>query len=223
LLVALAVRRSIALTFADYSGQPVPPGQLSEVELTSGGTRVNLTGPAIAAAVPLLAQTATQIGNAWQPRELRYTVTTVRLNGSNAVFAGQQSFNPNGAASWRISLAVFAIKVTVRDVVFGSSISSSAWVTRPDGHRYPVHLAAGAPTVLASLVRGSYDLQVKAAVVGSHTRLLVSRTDRVNLRVITRKDALAVVLAVALLGGGVVWLGLSLRRSAGQRSGGVDQ
>jgi hypothetical protein len=222
LLVALAVRRSVELNFVDASGQPVPASQVSEVDVTSGGTRVNLTGPNIAEPVSLLAQTATQDGSVWESRQLTYAVSAVRLNGSNAVFAGRQVFSPNTAANWRVSLAVFPIKVIVRDVLFGSRISSSAWVTRPDGYRYPVQLGAGAPAVLTSLVRGSYDLQVKAAVIGSHTRLVVSRADQVNLRVITRTDALVILLAVLALSGGIVWLGISLRRSFGG-SGSVDQ
>jgi hypothetical protein len=221
-LVALAVRRPVELSFSDASGRPVPANQLSQVEITSGGTRVNLTGPAIAQPVSLLAQTATQNGRVWESRQLTYTVSTVSLNGSNAVFAGRQALNPNTASSWRISLAVYAIKVTVHDVLFGSRISSSAWVTRPDGYRYPVHIGAGTPTTLTSLVRGSYDLHVKAAVIGSHTRLLVSRSDQVNLRVITRMDAVVILLAVGALAGGVVWFGLSLRRSFGRRSGSAN-
>jgi hypothetical protein len=222
LLVALAVRRTVQFGFVDASGQSVPASQVSEVKVTSGGTSANLTGPDIAKPVSLLAQTATEDGKVWQSRQLTYTVSTVRINGSNAVFAGRQAFNPNTAASWRISLAVFPIKIAVRDVLFGSRISSSAWVTRPDGSRYPVHLGAGAPTVLTSLVRGSYDVQVRAAVIGSHTRLLVSRPDQVNLRVITRTDVLVMLFAVLALGGGVVWLGLHFRRSLRRRSGSVE-
>ncbi len=224
LLVALAVRRPIELSFADASGTLVPADEVNQVQLTSGGTTVNLSGRALIQPVPVLAQTATQDDGIWQSRQLTYAVSTVRVNGSNAVFAGRQRFNPNTAASWRVSLAVFGVKVTVRDVLFGSRVSSAAWVTRPDGHRYLVHLGSGAPTVLASLVRGSYDLQVKAAVVGSRTRLLVSRDDQVNLRVVTRMDALVILLTLLALCGGIVWFGLSLRRrSLGRRMKRVDQ
>lgn len=212
LLVALAVRRSVQLSFTDASGRRVPPSRLSKVELSSGGTAVDLTGQAIGQPVSLLAQTATQDGKDWQMRQLTYSVSAVRLDGSNAVFPGRQRFNPNTTGNWAISLAVFNLKVAVHDVLFGMSVGSSASITRPDGTRYSVHLQAGPPTVLESLVRGNYDLRVKSAVLGGRNHLLVTRNDHVNLRVVTKLDVLVIfVLGVALCGG-VLWLGIKLRR-----------
>ena len=148
---------------------------------------------------------------------MTYAVAAVHLDGSNAVFAGKQRFSPTISRTWPISVAVFNLKVTVHDAIFGNKISTSVWVTRPDGARYRVKLGAGAST-LTSLVRGNYDLEALSAVYGSHTKLLVSRNDKVDLRVITRLDLVAMILAVVAVAVAVVMLGrylriLQLRRS----------
>ncbi len=217
-LAVLTVRRPVSLAFRDASGAPVSPGRISEVRLQGGGATVTLTGREIGEPVSLLSGVATQVDRVWQPRRLTYAIVAVHLEGSNAVFAGKQRFSPTTSATWHISVAVFNLHVTVRDVVFGRRISSSVWVTRPNGEGYGVHLGAAAPTVLTSLVRGSYDLQAKAAVYGSHTKVLVSRNDSVDLRVVTRLDVIVMVLALALVAGSVIVFGRMLRGAQVQRS-----
>ena len=218
LLAVLAVRRPVSLSFRDASGAPVPPDRIKEVRLEGGGSTVILKGSEIGQPVSLLAGVATQVNRVWEPRQLTYAVAAVHLDGSNAVFAGKQRFNPTISRTWPISVAVFNLKVTVHDAIFGNTISTSVWVTRPDGARYRVKLGAGAST-LTSLVRGNYDLEALSAVYGSHTKLLVSRNDKVDLRVITRLDLVAMILAVVAVAVAVVMLGrylriLQLRRSA---------
>lgn len=217
-LAVLTVRRPVSLAFRDASGAPVSPGRISEVRLQGGGATVTLTGREIGEPVSLLSGVATQVDRVWQSRRLTYAIVAVHLEGSNAVFAGKQRFSPTTSATWHISVAVFNLHVTVRDVVFGRRISSSVWVTRPNGEGYGVHLGAAAPTVLTSLVRGSYDLQAKAAVYGSHTKVLVSRNDSVDLRVVTRLDVIVMVLALALVAGSVIVFGRMLRGAQVQRS-----
>ena len=218
-LAVLAVRRPVSLAFKDASGAPVSPARISEVRLQGGGATVTLTGKQIGEPVSLLSGVATQVDRVWQPRRLTYAIVEVHLEGSNAVFAGKQRFNPTTSATWHISVAVFDLKVTVRDVVFGTRISSSVWVTRPNGKGYGVQLGAGgAATALTSLVRGSYDLQAKAAVYGSHTKVLVSRNDSVDLRVVTRLDVIVMALALALVAGSVIVFGRMLRGAQVQRS-----
>jgi hypothetical protein len=218
-LAVLAVRRPVSLAFKDASGAPVSPARISEVRLQGGGATVTLTGKQIGEPVTLLSGVATQVDRVWQPRRLTYAIVEVHLEGSNAVFAGKQRFSPSTSATWHISVAVFDLKVTVRDVVFGTRISSSVWVTRPNGKGYAVQLGAGgAPTALTSLVRGSYDLQAKAAVYGSHTKVLVSRNDSVDLRVVTRLDLIVMVLTLVLVAGSIIVFGRMLRGAQMQRS-----
>lgn len=219
-LAVLTVRHPVSLTFKDASGAPVPSSRITEVRLQGGGNTIILKGADVAEPVSLVSSVATQVERIWRPRQVTYSVTAVTMDGSDAVFAGRQRFNPN-AARWSIALAVFNVKVTVRDVVFGRQITSSAWVTRPDGQRFQVDLGKGGATVLTSLVRGNYDLQALSAVYGSHTKLLVSRNDVVKLRVVTRLDLIVMILALVALAGSVIVLGRILRKRRTPRSGGA--
>jgi hypothetical protein len=216
-LAALMIRRPVSLSFKDAVGAQVPVGRISELRLEGGGATVVLTGDEIAQPVSLVSGVARQVEAVWQPKEVTYAVADVRMDGGAAVFAGQQRFNPSTTANWRVSLSVFDLKVTVRDVIFGTRISSPAWVTRPDGQRYRIELAARQATVLPSLVRGDYDLEAESAIYGSHTKLLVSRNDEVDLRVVTGLDVVIFALTTVSLIASVLVLGRFVQRGRGRR------
>jgi len=218
LLATLAVRRPISLTFTDGNGRPVPATRISEVRLQGGGQTLPLTGPQLTRPVWMVSELATQVEGVWQPRKVTYSVASVRLDGGDAVFTGQQRFDPNTSTTWPIALAVFDVTVTVRDVLFGQRISTSVWVTKPDGARYRVRVGSGSGTVLDSMVRGPYDLKAGAAVYGARTKLLVSRNDQVNLRVVTALDVVVIVFVLVLLAAALVLLGRQLRKAHARRA-----
>ncbi len=219
LVAALAVSRPVSLSFADRTGGTVPADRVGGVVLTGGGKTLKVTSAQLQDHVSLLAERARLVHGVWKPQQVTYTVTSVDVEGSDAVFAGQQHFNPNHASSWPIALSVFNVSVTVRDVLFGSRVGSAATVTRPDGVQYAVQLDGDQPTVLRSLVRGQYVLTTKSAVAGARSTILVSKSSDVELRVVTLRDVLVLGGLTVILGISVVWLG---RRWAQRpRSGGV--
>jgi hypothetical protein len=111
-----------------------------------------------------------------------------------------------------VRLAVFSLTVTAHDVLFGAGVSSRVSVTRPDGSAYTVHLGAGSATVLTSMVRGLYAVDVHEAVVGARTTVLVSRNDRVDVRIMTPLDAVVIAVAGLLLVVAAVFGGRRLAR-----------
>jgi hypothetical protein len=215
LVAALAVSRPVSLTFTDPAGQPVPSDRVSEVQLDGGGSTVKVTGAQLADPVSLLSARGKLVDGVVKPQQVTYSVTRVTLDGGNAVFAGQQRLNPNSASDWPISVSVFDVTVTARDVLFGSRVTSTAYVSRPDGGRSAVQLSRGRPTVLRSLVRGGYTLTTQAAVVGANTNILVSKNSDVELRVVTLLDA--VVLVLLLIGMAVSVVLVGRRRRPGSR------
>jgi hypothetical protein len=176
---------------------------------------VKVTGAQLADPVSLLSARGKLVDGVVKPQQVTYSVTRVTLDGGNAVFAGQQRLNPNSASDWPISVSVFDVTVTARDVLFGSRVTSTAYVSRPDGGRSAVQLRRGRPTVLRSLVRGGYTLTTQAAVVGANTNILVSKNSDVELRVVTLLDA--VVLVLLLLGMAVSVVLVGRRRRPGSR------
>ncbi|MDT4933964.1 MAG: hypothetical protein QOK11_1856 [Pseudonocardiales bacterium] len=217
LLASLSVFRPVTLRFEDLQGLPVDPARITQVRLEGGGSIIRLDGSEILQPVSLLALHATEAANVWQARRITYSMSVVRLDGSNAVFRGRQRFDPNSSGVWPVRLAVFSLTVTAHDVLFGAGVSSRVSVTRPDGSAYTVRLGAGSATVLTSMVRGLYAVDVHEAVVGARTTVLVSRNDRVDVRVMTPLDAVVIALAGLLL---VVAAVLGGRRLARRRDRG---
>ena len=136
LMVALAVSRPVSLTFTAPDGQAVPVGRVTGVQLTGGADSVQVGRAQLGRPVPLLASVGKLVGGVWTPEPVTYAVAGVAIEGADAVFAGQQRFRPVDAATWPIAVSVFDVSVTARDVLFGSRLRSTAYVSRPDGVRF---------------------------------------------------------------------------------------
>ena len=207
LIAALAVSRPVSLSFAAPDGRAVSVQRVAEVQLTGGRGTVMVKGAQLQDPVSLLSIEPKLVDSTWKPQQVTYSVARVSVEGSDAVFAGQQRFNPNTAQKWPISVSVYDVNVTVFDVIFGNRLSSPAYVTRPDGLRYAVHLGAQRPALLPSLVRGEYTLTAKSAVIGASSKILVSKNSHIELRVFTLTDVLVLLLFALGMSLSVVMLG----------------
>jgi hypothetical protein len=222
LLAALAVSRPVSLGFTDSHGRSISASRISEVKITGGGSIIKISGAQLESPVFLLSEQGKLVNGGWKPVQVTYTVTQVTVDGSDAVFAGQQRFNPNTSSEWPISVSAFDLSVTVRDVLFGSRVASAAKVTRPDGVQYAVRFGDGEPTVLRSVVRGEYTLTTRSAVVGSISKILVSKNSDVEIRVVTLPDVLVLGLVMLGASASLVLLGVRMSRRSRTRRAGVD-
>jgi hypothetical protein len=211
LVLALEVSRPVTLAFHDPKGHDIAPERVTEVVLTTGDQTVSTTGvQAAGEGVMVAAQTARQIDGAWKVLPVTYSVKAVTVDGAQAVFAGQQRFSHGQATTWPVSLSVYDVSVTVRDVLFGTRIESVVDVTKPDGTSKPVLVASDGVTTLPALVRGEYVLTNRSAAVGASSALLVSRSQQVDMRVVTRADvlvlgALGITVCLGLVLAGQAW------------------
>jgi hypothetical protein len=210
LVAALAVSRPVSLSFTDPAGRAVSAQRVAEVRLSGGGSTVTVSRAQLQDPVSILSNQAKLVEGTWKAQQITYSVARVTVEGSDAVFAGQQRFNPNDASHWPISVSVFDLSVTVRDVLFGSRVTSPAEVTRPDGVQYGVQLGGEGPTLLRSLVRGEYTLTTQSAVLGASSKILVSKNSDAELRVLTLPDVL--VLMLLMLGTSVSVVVIGRRR-----------
>jgi hypothetical protein len=221
LVVALAVSRPVSLSFKDPAGRAVSAERVGEVRLTGDGRTVSVSGAQLQDTVSLLSDQAKLVDDTWTAQQVTYSVSSVSVEGSDAVFAGQQRFNPNTASHWPISVSVFDLGVTVRDVLFGRGVSSAAEVIRPDGKRYAVQLGGQGSTLLRSLVRGEYTVTTQSAVLGGTSKILVSKNYDVNLQVVTLPDLVVLLLLMIGVSVSVVMLGRrTIRGSSSRRAGG---
>ena len=223
LIAALEVRRDVRLRFVDLLGEKVPANRVQQVDLSGGGPMITLTGRQVRDPVSLPESIATEVAGHWQTRPVTWSVSAVRFDGGDAVFAGKQRYSPNAGRAWYVALSVFRVRVAVRDALFGSGVGSSVWITGPDGRGFPLRVGSASPGVVPAMVRGLYDLRVDAAVFGKHTKVLVSRDDLVQVRVVTPLDIAVFALAVLLIGACLVLLGgvvprrrLRRRRGSGE-------
>jgi hypothetical protein len=216
LVVALEVSRPIRLRFVDERGVAVPTHRVSAVQLHSGQRSVTVQGAAVRQPIMLGAAIAERAGTEWRVNRIAFTITSVTVDGGEAVFAGQQRFEPVSAAVWTVRLAVFTITVTARDALFGTRVGSTLLVTRPDGAILRrVTVGVRTPALLPSIVRGDYDLRVQAALIGGTTPVHISRDDHLDLRVVTRLDAIAVAAFVALLVAAAMYAAARVTRAEG--------
>lgn len=221
LLLALSVSRPVHLDFRDSRGDPVPRGRVSRVRLDQAGRTITLRHPDRPGPVWLTATVAANVRGHWTPRRVAYSVRSVLVDGSNAVFDGRQHFAA-ADSRWRVRLSVFPLAVTVSDALFGHPTGSALELRLPDGRVRGYRIGAGEPTVIPGLVRGLYRVDVGAAVVGSRSSLLVSRTGAADLRVITALDVAVVLAGLALVAGGLVALGrVFVRRTDPAARGGA--
>ncbi len=222
LLVALAVRRPVWLTFRDPRGRPVPASRVDLVELSGAGQVRTLTGGEVGAPVSLLSEQARLVNGTWQAQPVSYVVTKVSLDGANAVFSGQQRFDAAKTRIWPIEVSVYDLRVSVRDVILGHLVGSRAWVGQPDGERTYLRWSTSGPTQLHALVRGTYVIHTNAAVLGSDARVLVSRSDDVQIRVVTALDVAMVAMSALALAAVLIVLGRLAQRRRKATGGGGD-
>jgi hypothetical protein len=202
LLIALRVSDPVTFEFVDPNGHPLSSARVDEVDLNQGGRTRTISRQELAGPVMLPSSIARQVHGIWQVRRLNYSIQAVSVNGANAVFSGRQRFEPGGKTTWRVNLSVYDLAMTVRDSLLGRRVGSVVQVTFPDGKQRRLYVGDGQPTVLSSLVRGMYQLDVGAAVIGSEQTVLVSRDSSGDFRVITRLDlVLCAVVGLALVGG----------------------
>jgi hypothetical protein len=221
LVAALAVSRPVSLSFTDPAGRAVSAQRVAQVQLSGDGNTVTVSGAQLQDPVSLLSDQAKLVDSTWKAQQVTYSVARVTLEGSDAVFGGLQRFNPNTASDWRISVSVFDVSVSVRDVLFGRGVTSAVEVIRPDGIRHAVQLTGQGPTLLSSLVRGEYTLTTQSAVFGASSKILVSKNSAFELRVVTLPDVLVLVLLMLAISVSVVMLGRrSMRRSSSRWAGG---
>ncbi|MGZ4616334.1 MAG: hypothetical protein ACXV4A_12320 [Actinomycetes bacterium] len=214
LVVGLAVSRPVRLTFQTPSGETLDPHRVKRAVLDGGvGRKVTVSGADLADPVWLVAQSAHRTDGGLAIRPVVYRVSEVMVDGSNAVFAGQQQFTAARTEQWTVDVAVFDINVASKDLIFGTGTGGSLRVTRPDGKAFTVRLKEGHSATLPALVRGAYLVKVTPSIASASDNVLVSRSTSVELKVLTLLDVAVVIVA----GIGVLLALYTLRRWTAKR------
>ncbi len=209
LLIALQVSHPVRFEFVDPDGHTLSPGRVDKVVLNQGGRTRTIRQNELADPIFLPSSLARHVHGVWRTRRLDYSIRAVSMGGANAVFAGRQRFDPRDP-TWQVQLSVYDLTLTVHDSLLGRRVGSVVQVTMPDGDKQRLSVGDDKPSVLRSLVRGMYRVDIDAAVIGSKQTVLVSQDSRGDFRVITRLDLVLVAVVAVLFVGGLIFIGRRL-------------
>lgn len=136
---------------------------------------------------------------------VRYSIKQALVGGSNVVNQAQQRFYPAHTRHVTTRLLLYSARVSVRDFLLGTAAGNRLQLVYPNGTRaaYSLH---GDELRLASLPRGTYQVEVRGGGYVPTVSLALSRNQVLRVRVISYLDmflflvmALAAMAALALV------------------------
>jgi hypothetical protein len=204
--VAFQETRTVRLSFVDQASKPVDPARIGTVTLHSdaGGTRT------VAGAGPVDLVTSGPAGGDGPPvaKEPTYSVQSVTIDGANVVNVGEQRFRPGREEKvLEIVVLLRSAHFRVRDRLLGTPVPTSVEITYPDGRVEETSTDANGEVILPNLARGTYRVAALGQVYAVDQELTLSRSQFVDISVLTVLDAVIAggigVLVLALL----LWIG----------------
>ena len=155
----------------------------------------------------------------WRRRSISYTVQEVRAHGVNVVHRNQQRFKPVRTPRVQVRALFFSARVTVRDALFARRVGRAVVVRFPDGHAERRPLDDTGHVLLTGLARGEYQVSVDGPGLSFARPVSLSRSQDVDLRVISRLDVVVVggTLLVVVVGLAVAHRVLRRRRRRSRR------
>jgi hypothetical protein len=216
LKVAFRESRRIAFSFVDQANRPVDPARVDSITLRSDTGRSQEL-PATDT-VALIAVRPTVGNGQLVAREATYSVQSVSIDGTNVVNVGEQRFRPSQVGS-RVAVVVLlrSARFRVQDRLLGTPIATVVHLDLPDGTRQDHPTDASGELVLENLARGTYTVSVAGQAYSIQQELALSRSQFVDIYVLSHFDA--TVLGAAFLLGLVGLLALGRWRSMQPRAG----
>jgi hypothetical protein len=152
-------------------------------------------------------------GSLLSSTDLRYSVQSMLVNGTNTVHVGVERFKPSRTPDPKLTGYFYALTITAHDALFGSAVGSYALLTMPDRTVRRVPLGPRHVATVSNLPQGNYQVEIKArgASVPAQT-LRLSKNQTANLAAVSRGDI--AVVGGALLAGlaGIPLLSRTRRR-----------
>jgi hypothetical protein len=205
------VSHPIAVQFNDPRGKPVPISDVTQLTIASSlGRRFTFspTRPPGSLAVNLIARNLTGLA----PLDIRYSIRSVIIDGSNVVYGGSQNFYVHRSQVWTVKVLLFPMQIKVRDALFGFPIGNSVRVSLPNGSQKIVSLGAGHAVTVTGLPRATYLLTPRGLGIGLSSPSTLSKPQVAKLLLMSWVDMLAVMAFLVLflvglpvIGGRIVW------------------
>lgn len=199
----LVLLRPVRLVVVDPAGAAMDPGVAPQVMVrgTDGSRRLLPAGGAVSwmpAMRPIL-----RPHGAWRSRRVTYAVQEVRAYGANVVHRNQQRFSPSDTETVTVHALFFSARFTARDALFGTAVGTAIVLRFPDGHAERHGFGPGAARVLHGLPRGDYLVSVDGPGISFSRPVALSRSQDVDLQVISWLDIAVGATALTLVAVGL--------------------
>jgi phospholipase C len=203
-IAALNVDYRVGVGFTDLEGNRLDPRVVKSVTLMGSNGRRQV----FAGGTPQWLQGNRVVPESGGRRStaVSYAAEEVLVGGSTVVHRGQQRFFPAEDRRVRLRLLLFSVRFVVRDALLGFPIGSAVRLEYPSGRIQSHPLDRGADLTVRSLPRGDYRVSVEALGISSTRPVALSGDQRVDLRVISWLDVVVVLLGLASVALGLLYL-----------------
>jgi hypothetical protein len=205
LRVAFQVSRTVRFAFVDQAHHPVDPRRITSITLRSDSGRSQTLAPD--AAVQLVAMRPSSGSGQLVARDATYSVQAVTIDGANVVNIGEQRFRPSqldGPLPVVVLLRSAHFRVT--DRLLGGPVATVVHLSYPDGRREDHPTDGNGEVVLEDLARGTYSVTAAGEAYSIDQQLTLSRSQFVDLPVLSHLDALILGATALLIALGLLWL-----------------
>ena len=211
LVAGFDVESLVRWRFVDGNDQSVPERLVQEV-LLKEDTGGRYRKPAAGYHWLTAGQVVRENSGAISVRPLGWSVEGVMVDGANAVFRSQQRFRATPRATWTIRLRFYEMQVSARDALFGVPAGSGVRLRSPDGRVRRLDLDERSRGRTGRLASGDYQLKPEGRGIAWWTPVNLSRSQEVQLKLLTWLDLGLVALAAMLVLVGLPLLGRLLDR-----------
>jgi len=208
--VGFDVFHQVDQTFVDLAGLPVNPDRISGITIKSAQGDIFSYQEGEELWVP--ASRINRRSTGLEITQLLYSVNVVTVDGSNVVNKAQQRFYSGADLVWKISLTLYSIQVSAKDLLFGTPLGDQVALFYPSGKVDHFKLDANGSANLPSLARGIYNIKLSGTNgIETLTPVALSRNQVINENVISYRDLIVVgglglLLALSLIFIGRPWL-----------------
>ncbi|MEO6083175.1 MAG: hypothetical protein ABIQ18_08715 [Umezawaea sp.] len=183
----LAPERVTALTLRSDAGQTQTLHGVREVRLT-GFRPVQEGATAVA-------------------KDVTYYLQSVEIDGANVVNAGEQRLVPTRASAATFVVLLRSVHFQARDLLFGDAMDARVELGYPDGRTTTLTAGEDGDIAIADLARGKYRVEVAAAGYVGDQEIVLSRSQYVELRILSYVDIAVIGGVLILVAVGLVLLG----------------
>jgi hypothetical protein len=206
LRVAFQVSRSVRFAFVDQAHHPVDPRRITSLVLRSDTGRSQSLRPD--AAVRLVSVRPSAGDGQLVARDATYSVQSVTIDGANVVNVGEQRFRPSQLnRPLEVVVLLRSAHFRVVDRLLGTPVATVVRLTYPDGRREEHPTDANGEVVLENLARGAYTVTAAGQAYAIDKQVTLSRSQFVDLPVLSYTDALIGGAVAVVLLAGLVALG----------------